>query len=114
MIKINLILNKKATSQKDGCVGGWLRALPRAQITRLSWILGVWFTYYVLVLINFMTPSQHLCIAHQGINLRCLLSFFFFSKAPHVSSQIWTALTSQRKKRNDKVQAVCSLHCTYY
>ena len=48
--QINLTLNKKVTSQKDGCVGGWLLALPRAQITRPSRILGIWFTYYVSVL----------------------------------------------------------------
>ena len=60
------------------------RLLPRAQMTRLSRILGIWFTYYVPVLINFMTPSKHLSIAYQGINLRRLLRFFFFSKAPHV------------------------------
>ena len=59
------------------------RLLPRAQMTRLSRILGIWFTYYVPVLINFMTPSKHLSIAYQGINLRRLLSFFFLSKAPH-------------------------------
>ena len=49
------------------------RPLPRAQMTRLSWILGIWFTYYVPVLINFMTSSKHLSIAYQGINLRRLL-----------------------------------------
>jgi len=32
-----------------------------------------------------MTPSKHLCIAYQGINLQCLLRCFFLSKAPHVS-----------------------------
>ena len=69
--------------QKNRCVGCWLLALPRAQMTRLSRILGVWFTYYVPVLINFMTPSKHLPIASQGINLRRLLRFFFLSKAPH-------------------------------
>ena len=52
-------------------------------MTRLSRILGVWFTYYAPVLINFMTPSKYLSIAYQGINLRRLLSFFFSSKAPH-------------------------------
>ena len=30
-----------------------------------------------------MTPSKHLSIAYQGINLRRLLRFFFLSKAPH-------------------------------
>ena len=81
MIKIFFILTKKVTWQKNGCVGGWLLALPRAQMTRLSRILGVWFTYYVLVLINFMTPSKHLSIAYQGINLQCLPRYFFLSKA---------------------------------
>ena len=80
MIKLFFILNK-VTPQKNRCVGCWL---PRAQMTRLSRILGVWFTYYVPVLINFMTPSKHLSIAYQGINLRRLLRFFFLSKAPHV------------------------------
>ena len=83
MIKIFFILNRKVTPQKNGCVGCWLLALPRAQMTRLSRILGIWFTYYVPVLINFMTPSKHLSIAYQGINLRRLLRFFFLSKAPH-------------------------------
>ena len=83
MIKIFFILNRKVTPQKNRCVGCWLLALPRAQMTRLSRILGVWFTYYVPVLINFMTPSKHLSIAYQGINLRRLLRFFFLSKAPH-------------------------------
>ena len=68
-------------------MGCWLLALPRAQMTRLSRILGVWFTYYVPVLINFMTPSKHLSIAYQGINLRRLLRFFFLSKAPHAVSR---------------------------
>ena len=84
MIKIFFILNRKVTPQKNRCVGCWLLALPRAQMTRLSRILGIWFTYYVPVLINFMTPSKHLSIAYQGINLRRLLRFFFLSKAPHV------------------------------
>ena len=57
-------------------------------MTRLSRILGVWFTYYVPVLINFMTPSKHLSIAYQGINLRRLLRFLFLSKAPHVSTTV--------------------------
>ena len=83
MIKIFFILNRKVTPQKNRCVGCWLLALPRAQMTRLSRILDVWFTYYVPVLINFMTPSRHLSIAYQGINLRRLLRFFFLSKAPH-------------------------------
>ena len=83
MIKIFFILNRKVTPQKNRCVGCWLLALPRAQMTRLSRILGIWFTYYVPVLINFMTPSKHLSIAYQGINLRRLLRFFFLSKAPH-------------------------------
>ena len=83
MIKIFFILNRKVTPQKNRCVGCWLLALPRAQTTRLSRILGIWFTYYVPVLINFMTPSKHLSIAYQGINLRRLLRFFFLSKAPH-------------------------------
>ena len=83
MIKIFFILNRKVTPQKNRCVGCWLLALPRAQMTRLSRILGVWFTYYVPVLINFMTPSKHLSIAYQGINLRHLLRFFFLSKVPH-------------------------------
>ena len=86
MIKIFFILNRKVTPQKNGCVGCWLLALPRAQMTRLSRILGIWFTCYVPVLINFMTPSKHLSIAYQGINLRRLLRFFFLSKAPHM---IW-------------------------
>ena len=80
MIKIFFILTKKVTSQKKKKrLRGRLAScqLPRAQMTRLSRILGVWFTYYVLVLINFMTPSKHLSIAHQGINLRCPLRFFF-------------------------------------
>ena len=76
-------------AKKSGCVGGWLLALPRAQMTRLSRILGVWFTYYVPVLINFMTPSKHLSIAYQSINLRRLLRFFFLSKAPHAINW-WT------------------------
>ena len=84
MIKIFFILNRKVAPQKNRCVGCWLLALPRAQTTRLSRILGIWFTYYVPVLINFMTPSKHLSIAYQGINLRRLLRFFFLSKAPHV------------------------------
>ena len=84
MIKIFSILNKKVTSRKNGCVGSWLLALPRPQMTRLSRILGVWFTYYVPVLINFMTLRKHLSIAYQGINLRRLLRLFFLSKAPHV------------------------------
>ena len=83
MIKIFFILNRKVTPQKNRCVGCWLLALPRAQMTRLSRILGIWFTYYVPVLINFMTPSKHLSIAYQGINLRRLLRFFFLSKAHH-------------------------------
>ena len=83
MIKIFFILNRKVTPQKNRCVGCWLLALPRAQMTRLSRILGVWFTYYVPVLINFMTPSKHLSIAYQGINFRRLLRFFFLSKALH-------------------------------
>ena len=57
MIKIFFILNRKVTPQKHRCVGCWLLALPRAQMTSLSRILGIWFTYYVPVLINFMTPS---------------------------------------------------------
>ena len=84
MIKIFFILKRKVTPQKNRFVGCWLLAFPRAQMTRLSRILGVWFTYYVPVLINFMTPSKHLSIAYQGINLRRLLRFFFLSKAPHV------------------------------
>ena len=88
MIKVFFILNRKVTPQKNGCVGCWLLALPRAQTTRLSRILGIWFTYYVPVLINFMTPSKHLSIAYQDINLRRLLRFFFLSKAPHVNSYI--------------------------
>ena len=88
MIKIFFILNRKVTPQKNRCVGCWLLALPRAQMTRLSRILGVWFTYYVPVLINFMTPSRHLSIAYQGINLRRLLRFFFLSKAPHDSMRL--------------------------
>ena len=88
MIKIFFILNRKVTPQKNRCVGCWLLALPRAQMTRLSRILGVWFTYYVPVLINFMTPSKHLSIAYQGINFRPLLRFFYVSKAPHVIYQI--------------------------
>ena len=83
MIKIFFILNENVRSQKIICVGGWLLALPYAQMTRLSRILGAWFTYYVPVLINFMTPSKHLSIAYQGINLLRLLRFFFLSKAPH-------------------------------
>ena len=78
MIKIFFILTKRVTSQKNGCVGGWLLALPCVQMTRLSRILGVWFTYYVPVLINFSTPSKHLSIAYQGINLRRLLLMGFF------------------------------------
>ena len=81
MIKIFFILNKKGTSLKNGCVGDWLLALPRTQMTRLSRILGVWFTYYVPVLINFMTPSKHLSIVYQGINLRGLLRFFFLEQS---------------------------------
>ena len=88
MIKIFFILNRKVTPQKNGCVGCWLLALPRAQMTRLSRILGVWFTYYVPVLINFMTPSKHLSIAYQGINLRRLLRFFFLSKARHAIEDV--------------------------
>ena len=89
MIKIFFISNKK-----NGYVGGWLLTLPRDQMTRLSRIFGVWLTYYVPVqklmsfcpvLINFMTPSKHLSIAYQGINLRRLLRFFFLRKAPHAS-----------------------------
>ena len=87
MIKIFFILNKKGTSLKNGCVGDWLLALPRTEMTRLSRILGVWFTYYVPVLINFMTPSKHLSIVYQGINLRGLLRFFFLSKAPRVKRE---------------------------
>ena len=87
MIKIFFILNRKVTPQKNRCVGCWLLALPRAQMTRLSRILGIWFTYYVPVLINFMTPSKHLSIAYQGINLRRLLRFFFSSKAPHATQR---------------------------
>ena len=83
MIKIFFILTKKVSLQKSDCLGGWLLALPRAQMTHLSRILGLLFTYYVPVLINFMTPSKHLSIAYQGINLWCLLGFFFLSKAPH-------------------------------
>ena len=78
MIKVFFILNRK-----NRCVGCWLLASPRAQMTCLSRILGIWFTYYVPVLINFMTPSKHLSIAYQGINLWRLLRFFFLSKAPH-------------------------------
>ena len=88
MIKIFFILNRKVTPQKNRCVGCWLLALPRAQMTRLSRILGIWFTYYVPVLINFMTPSKHLSIAYQGINFRRLLRFFFLSKAPHGSEAV--------------------------
>ena len=87
MIKIFFILNRKVTPQKNRCVGCWLLALPRAQMTRLSRILGIWFTYYVPVLINFMTPSKHLPIASQGINLRRLLRFFFLSKAPRAHAR---------------------------
>ena len=49
MIQIFLILNKKVTWQKDSCVGGWLLALSRAQMTPFAdtWRLG---TYYVPVL----------------------------------------------------------------
>ena len=72
---------KGHAAKKNGCVGSWLLALPRAQMTRLSRILGVWFTYYVPVLINFMTPSKHLSIAYQGINLRRLLRFFFLEQS---------------------------------
>ena len=85
MIKIFFILTKKVSLQKSDCLGGWLLALPRAQMTHLSRILGLLFTYYVPVLINFMTPSKHLSIAYQGINLWCLLGFFF----PEQSSS-WT------------------------
>ena len=81
MIKIFFILNRKVTPQKNRCVGCWLLALPRAQTTRLSRILGIWFTYYVPVLINFMTPSKHLSIAYQGINLLRLLRFFFLEQS---------------------------------
>ena len=88
MIKIFFILNRKVAPQKNRCVGCWLLALPRAQMTRLSRILGIWFTYYVPVLINFMTPSKHLPIASQGINLWRLLRFFFLSKAPHAPSPL--------------------------
>ena len=88
MIKIFFILNRKVTPQKNRCVGCWLLALPRAQMTRLSRILGIWFTYYVPVLINFMTPSKHLSIAYQGINFRRLLRFFFLSKASHAKPYI--------------------------
>ena len=95
MIKIFFILNRKVTPQKNGCVGCWLLALPRAQMTRLSRILGVWFTYYVPVLINFMTPSKHLSIAYQGINFRRLLRFFFLSKAPHDIFQIHSVLSHE-------------------
>ena len=84
MIKIFFILNRKVTPQKNRRVGCWLLALPRAQMTRLSRILGLWFNYHVPVLINFMTPSKHLSIAYQGINFRHLLRFFFLSKAHHV------------------------------
>jgi len=45
-------------------------------MARLLWILGIWFTYYVPVLIKIMTPSKHLSTAFQGINLRCLLIYF--------------------------------------
>ena len=83
MIKIFFILNRKVTPQENRYVGCWLLALPRAQMTRLSRILGIWFTYHVPVLINFMTPSKHRSIAYQGINFRRLLRFFFLSKAPH-------------------------------
>ena len=75
------------------------RLLPRAQMTRLSRILGIWFTYYVPVLINFMTPSKHLSIAYQGINLRRLLRFFFLSKAPHVNVPLQSPKQSKRKLR---------------
>ena len=75
------------------------RLLPRAQMTRLSRILGFWFTYYVPVLINFMTPSKHLSIAYQGINLRRLLRFFFFSKAPHVNFKGQNKKASQSHSR---------------
>ena len=85
MIKIFFILNRKVTPQKNRCVGCWLLALPRAQMTRLSRILGLWFNYHVPVLINFMTPRKHISIAYQGINFRRLLRFFFLSKAPHAN-----------------------------
>ena len=95
MIKIFFILNRKVTPQKNRCVGCWLLALPRAQMTRLSRILGVWFTYYVPVLINFMTPSKHLSIAYQGINFRRLLRFFFLSKAPY-ENKPWNTLKQEQ------------------
>ena len=82
MIKISFILNRNVTPKKTVAWDAGF-ALPRAQMTRLSRILGIWFTYYVPVLINFMTPSKHLSIVYQGINLRRLLRFFFLSKAPH-------------------------------
>ena len=89
MIKIFFILNRKVTPQKNRCVGCWLLALPRAQMTRLSRILGIWFTYYVPVLINFMTPCKHLSITYQGINLRCLLRFFFLEQSSSVKFGTW-------------------------
>ena len=88
MIKIFFILNRKVTPQKNPLRGMLApRLFPCAQMTRLSRILGVWFTYYVPVLINFMTPSKHLSIVYQGINLRGLLRFFFLSKAPRVKRE---------------------------
>ena len=110
MIKIFFILNRKVTPQKNRCVGCWLLALPRAQMTRLSRILGVWFTYYVPVLINFMTPSKHLSIAYQGINLRRLLRFFFLSKAHHMFLKIVTKWREIQKSKLKVIPLFCTAH----
>ena len=100
MIKIFFILTERSRCKKNRCVGCWLLALPRAQTTRLSRILGIWFTYYVPVLINFMTPSKHLSIAYQGINFRRLLRFFFLSKAPHVQTALFHPIGTYRRHKN--------------
>ena len=80
MIKIFFILNRKVTLQKNRCVGCWLLALPRAQTTRLSRILGIWFTYYVPVLINSMTQANtFLSRTRASISAACW-DFFSWAK----------------------------------
>ena len=56
-------------------------------------LADTWHLVYLLRSgLNFMTPSKHLSIAYQGINLWRLLRFFFLSKAPHADD---TGLKSQ-------------------
>ena len=63
-------------------------------------ILGVWLTY-VPVLIKIMTPSKHLSIAFQGINLRHLLIYIFLKCYLNHPVQCYRYFLIHRRQEND-------------